>query len=71
TLSQPAGVQLPVFQRGSALTFASWVNIDSVLINGTDPGPEAFLFSMVTDGPNQPNFQSRVNGGSGVFQIGQ
>jgi Concanavalin A-like lectin/glucanases superfamily len=62
TNSGSGGVTLAPFQRPAGFTFATWVNIQSI------SGAEAFLFGQVTD--NNSNLQLRVNGGSGVWQMG-
>ena len=59
------GMPIPAFARPSEMTVAAWVNIQPF------NSAEVFLLGMVTDGANQPNFQLRVNGGSGVLQVGQ
>lgn len=64
-VANQGGVSTPAFSRPASFTFASWININSI------SAAEAFLFGQVTDGPGSPNFQVRVNGGSGVLQIGQ
>jgi hypothetical protein len=56
-------VSIPAFTRPAAFTFASWINVNSI------SGAEGFLFGQATSGGG--NFPIRLNGGSGVFQIGQ
>jgi Concanavalin A-like lectin/glucanases superfamily len=53
------------------MTVATWINVPRL-----PPGPgatgnsESFVLSWVTDAPGVPNLQLRINGGSGVWQMG-
>lgn len=54
------------------MTFSMWINVARIPPGpGATGGPESFVIGYVTDGINNPNLQLRINGGSGVFQLGQ
>jgi hypothetical protein len=54
------------------MTWAVWIRIARIPPGvGATGGPESFVMGYSTDGLNVPNLQLRINGGSGVWQLGQ